>query len=335
MIFRASQALTLDCGERLEGWQLAYQSWGQLNQARDNAVLVCHTMTTNHLAAESWWRLAVGPGLCIDTDRYFVVCCNVLGGCAGSTGPLSPRDGDGPLYGGDFPAVSVADMVRAQFFLLDHLQIPAWRAVVGGCMGGFQSLLWAQLFPDKVQRVVCIGAGPRTCAYSLAFYEVLRQAIFLDPHWQDGLYDSQDPPHRGLGLSSMLGMLFWMTPAVMEDRFGRRREGDRYAIEVFLERIAAGSKERAMDAHSFLRISRACSDFELNLGALSHIQARFLLVSYRTDTRYPPEHVAELEQALSAAGVSARHHVLDSRFGHGAFLLDVEGLAPLLRDFLE
>ena len=351
--FECLEPLSLASGRELPGFTLAYETYGQLTPARDNAILVCHALSANAHAAgrhrpddarPGWWDAAIGPGRMLDTDRYFVVCSNALGGNAGSSGPSSSDPHTGRPYGLRFPVVSVADMVAAQIHLADHLSVARWHAVVGGCLGGAQALTWLQHHPDRVGRVVAVGITAATSAHTIAFFEVMRQAVRLDPRWRGGDYYGHEPPDGGLGLSVMLGMLFWMTPAMMTEKFGRALVGDdyRYTLEseFRIERQLAALAEggvRHLDANTMLYLTRAYEYFDLARGypnlreALREAVAPTLLVSYTTDWRYAPERVEELAQALPRA----RHLTLDSPFGHGAYLIDPVPLAIPVRDFLE
>ena len=344
------EGLKLDSGQSLPEFQLAYHRWGELADDGSNAILLCHTMTSDARAGgeaapgqrPGWWSRAVGPGRLFDTNRYCVVCSNVLGGCGGSTGPSSPHPEDGRPYGLRFPQVSIQDMVRAQRMLQLHLGIPCWHLVAGGCMGGFQALSWSVHFPEAVKNVMAIGCSARSSSLSLAFFEVLRQSIYLDPGWREGDHYGHDRCWRGMALNAMVGTLFWMTPEVMEQRFARQRvaaaESGGFSREP--QQLSQGAYGQNFDPNTILYTSRACSDFDLHPQdqpleeVFAEARARYLLVSYANDLRYPAEQLEQLGQALRKAGHQASHHVLSSPLGHGAFLYEPELLLPLLRDFL-
>lgn len=349
------EPLDLDCGAALPAFTLAYETYGTLDAGAGNAILVCHSMTHDAHAAgpgerAGWWDEAIGAGRTFDTNRFFVVCSNVLGGCGGSTGPASIDPETMRPYALGFPQVTIADMVRAQKRLADRLGIARWRCIAGGCMGGAQALEWMRTYPEAVESALLIGTTARTSAHSLAFYEVLRQAVYRDPLWNRGNYYDRGIPMDGLALSTVLGALFWMSPAAMQERFGRRgaasdtappppRQFERapeFAVEAFLARLASGLTAR-FDPNSLLYVSKAMSRFDLggNLTeALKDVTARTLLLSYDTDWRYPPEQVDELRHALRANGVDVRHEVLRSPYGHGAFLLDVPSWAPMAAELV-
>jgi homoserine O-acetyltransferase len=348
--------LPLDCGRELRDVTMAYETYGRLSPARDNVILVCHGLTGDanaagrHHASDrkvGWWDAAIGPQRMLDTDQYFIVCPNVIGGCGGSTGPASIDPGTGAPYAMSFPVVTVADMVRAQRLLLDRLGIPKLQAAVGGCLGGFQVLEWARLYPEDVDRAVVISATHRSSAHTLALWHILRRAITADASWNGGNYYGDAAPLAGLGLSMQIGMLIWMGREELDRRFGRTREhdgysftfGDDFEVERFLEQVDASASAR-FDPNSILYLTRAMDYFDLTRGyeslaeALTPVKATFLLVSYEHDWRYPPAEVDLIRQALQSNGILAEHVVLDSRFGHGAFLYDPDSLVPHVRRFI-
>lgn len=353
-VARFEEPLELESGRTLPEFELAYEVYGQLG--RSPVIWLCHGLSgTAHAAGRyaddperiGWWEQAIGPGRMLDTDRFCVICSNILGGSGGSSGPATPNPATGRPYALDFPVVTIPDMVRAQVRLMERLEIPQLHSVVGGCLGGSQALTWGQLFPDKVGSVIAIGATAATSAHSLAFFEVIRQAIRRDPLWAGGDYYAQGQPSAGLTLSGLIGMLFWMTPEAMEERFGRRRKpsSPQYSLEPefetqhFLQRIADGV-ERKFDPNALLYTTRAMDYFDLQgeqpslANALQGYRARTLLVSYQSDWRYPPPKVQQLADALELVGVEVAHQTLDSIFGHGAYLYDLQGLAPVVRQFL-
>lgn len=349
--------LTLAGGEELPELDIAYETYGRRSPDAGNVILVCHGLTADSHAAgrysaddakPGWWDAAIGPGKTIDTDRHFVVCSNVLGGCGGSTGPATPDPRTGRPYGTSFPVVTIADMVEAQRRLLESLGIRKLDAVVGGCMGGFQALEWVRRYPRRVRRAVVIGATAATSAHTLALWRLLRRAIMSDPDWNQGDYYESKGPGRGLGLAMTFGLLIWMGRDRLQSRF-ERRLADRddfsysfdadFAVESFFESVEASADHR-FDANSLLYLTRAMDYFDLARGypslqeALKSVLAEVLLVSYEQDWRYPPAEMESLRAALAANGVSVEHVTLTSDFGHGAFLYDAASLSPTVDRFL-
>lgn len=354
---RFSEPLLLECGEKLPEFTVAYECYGELNADRSNAMLVCHGLTADAHAAgkhkpdddkAGWWDSMIGSGRTLDTDRYCVICSNVLGGCGGSTGPSSVAPGTGRPYGSRFPVVTIADMVDAQARLVRHLGIQRLDTVAGGCAGGFQTLEWARRYPELVARAVVIGATPSACAYTIALWYAMRRAIAIDPCWNGGDYSESSPPNEGLGLAAIMGLLIWMTGDTMQSKFGRQLAGggrytysfaNDFAMEAFLDHIGRSAAGK-LDANSLLYLMRAMTYFDLAHGyeslavALRPVEAETLLVSYRTDWRYPPSEVDTIRAALQANGVYVEHAVLESTQGHGAFLREPEGLDRVMRPFL-
>lgn len=346
--------LKLEGGGVLERQTIAFTTSGELDRRASNAVLVCHSFTHDAQVSghhpdgrPGWWEAVVGPGRAVDTERFFVVCSNVLGGCGGSTGPASLNPATGRPYGGDFPILTIPDMVAAQARLMDWLGVERLAGVVGGCMGAMQALEWARCFPARVARAATITVGPATSAHSLALWSVMRRLIESDPEWRGGHYDQGSPPLRGLGLSNLVALLLWMGREQME-RYGRTPAADElcftlgrdFAIEQLLDRVEVSTSAR-FDPNTFLYLSRAMDYFDLVRGygslreALAAVTADVLLVSYRGDWRYPAAETQELYDALAAGGTRAEHVILDSAWSHGAFLYDPEPLMPILRAFLE
>lgn len=336
--------LKLESGQQLPFFELQYEIYGNLNPRR--AVLLCHALSGNAEAGgeRGWWKTMIGPGKSLDTDKLCVICSNTLAGCAGSSGPSSPHPADGKPWALRFPVITVGDMVNAQARLADHLGIRRWHAVVGGCLGGAQALTWAQRYPDRCGKVVAIGITAVTSPHSLAFFEVLRRSLTLDPAYGDGNYYATGTPTDGMALNARIGMLFWMTPEVMARRYGRQTLGPdyRYTLEpefAIHEGMAAlgrglGSK---FDPNTMLYLTRAMDYYDLARNhesleqALAGASSAVQLVSYRSDWRYPPEEVERLRQALP----DARHAILDSSFGHGGWLFETESLADTVGPFLQ
>lgn len=355
-IARFDQPLTLDSGAVLPRVDVAYETYGKLNDRADNAILVLHGLTgTQHATGISddtdrpgWWDSAIGPGKAIDTEHYFVVSPNALGSYGGSTAAASPDPDTNRPYGSRFPIVTIGDSVESQARLADHLGIGTFRAVLGGCFGGFQAMEWMARYPERVGSAVVISATPRTSAHNTALWSVLRAAIRSDPNWNGGDYYDGPAPEAGLGLGAMFGALFWMSRDIFETKFGLRRlEGDEpkfgfepeYAVEEFLEGVSRNAAGR-IDANALLYLTRAIDYFDMSRGhpdlaaAFSRYAAPTLLLSYTGDWRYPAEDMEEIAAALRANGTPCRHDTLDSPAGHGGFLYDTERLAPLLEAFL-
>lgn len=351
--------LRLDDGSALAPVTLAYETWGTLSPAGDNAVLLCHALTgTAHARDDEypddpragWWNPLIGPGRVFDTDRYFVVCSNVLGGCAGSTGPSSPHPRDGQPNRLRFPHVTVGDMVRAQRELLLCLGVRRVAAVAGGSVGGLQALEWAIAYPDMVDRAIVVAAAQRLSAQGLAIDDIARQAILNDPAWQGGDYAIGEGPKVGLGIARMLAMLTYTSAAGLDRRFGRRAAtqasawpafGPRLDVETYLHHQADKLVGR-FDANSYLYITSAMDRYDAAEGpgrgsdaaAFRRIRADVLALGISSDWLYPAEQVRGLARDIVAAGGRARYVQLDSLNGHDAFLKDWEQMDALLRPFL-
>jgi len=350
--------LTLDCGRHLANLTVAYRTYGTLNAARSNAVLVCHALTGDQYVAEThpltakpgWWGAVVGPGRPVDTDRYFVICANVLGGCMGTTGPKSPHDErPGEPWGMEFPAVTIPDMVRAQKRLVEHLGITRLFAVIGGSMGGMQALAWAALYPDAVFAAVPVASAAYHSAQNIAFHEIGRQAIAADPFFYGGRYWAEGvTPERGLAVARMTAHITYVSEAALTRKFGRRLQtatdltllGDRFEVESYLEHQGS-SFVRRFDANSYLTITRAMDLFDLAAdhggtlsAAFTGTKTRFLLVSFSSDWLFPTAQSRAVARALNhvAANVSFLEVVSDK--GHDAFLLDEPDFHKTLSGFL-
>jgi len=350
--------LTLEQGGRLDAVRVVYETYGRLNERRDNAVLICHALSgDSHVARHDeadqpgWWDIAVGPGKCIDTDRYFVICPNVLGGCRGTTGPNSTNPATGRRYGADFPAVTVGDMVEVQRRLLDALGIGRLLAVVGGSMGGQQALLWPLRHPGRAAGSIVIAASARLSSQALAFDIVARNAILRDPNWRGGQYYDRPPgPDVGLAIARMIGHITYLSREAMREKF----EADRYAPRdvpgTFEKKFSVGSYlgyqgarfvER-FDANSYVTLSLAMDLFDLGdsperLGAaMGRSDCRWLIVSFSSDWLFSPAESRQLVDALIAAGRPVSYCNVASRCGHDAFLLadDLEAYGSLLCGFL-
>lgn len=333
-------SLDLMAGGHLEDVTIAFETWGQLNAARDNAILVCHALTGDSHAV-GWWNRLIGPGKPIDTDKYFVIGSNSLGGCQGSTGPSSPHPGDGMPYGSRFPILTVQDMVAAQVRLVESLGIDQLLAVAGGSMGGMQALEWTVQAPGKVRKAFVTASAPAHSAMQIAFNEAARQAILRDPKWRGGDYPLDDGPTQGLAVSRMIGHLSFLSEQAFASKFSRRLQGkDRpdyhlgveFEVESYLN--YQGDKfTRRFDANSMLVVTRAIDYYDLQ--SLDASQSEYLFISFTTDWLYPSHQSGRLLQMAEEAGCAARHLEIDSPLGHDAFLLDGDLQGRALTEFLE
>lgn len=329
--------LHLMAGGHLPSVNVAYQTWGTYNG--DNAVLVCHAISGNSNAV-FWWDRLVGPGKAIDTDRFFVVCSNALGGCAGTTGPSSLAP-DGKRWGSRFPAVQVGDMVEVQARLAAHLGVPKWALVCGGSMGGMQALEWSLRFPDQVERVWMTASCARHSAMQIAFNEAARQAVLRDPKWAGGDYAPDDPPVEGLAVARMIGHLSYLSDAAFQRKFGRRLQdsdayhfgpGHEFQVESYLSYQGEKFTTR-FDPASLVTLSRAIDYFDRE--SLSGSKAEYLFTSFTSDWLYPTWQSAELVRLALTAGCRAWHEEIDVDMGHDAFLLDDVHQAKVVQEFLE
>lgn len=352
-----SAPLKLDGGAVLDNVEIAYETYGTLNAERSNAVLVCHATSGDQYVASrhpltgkpGWWSRTIGPGKPIDTDRYLVICANVLGSCMGSTGPASLA-ADGAPYGLRFPVITIRDMVRAQVALLDLLGIERLHAVIGGSMGGMQALSLAASWPGRVDRVMVIAATAAMPAQNIAFQEVGRQAIMADPNWQGGAYyGTGKAPDAGLAVARMAAHITYLSEESMHEKFGRRLQ-DRtsktfgfdadFEVESYLRHQGATFISR-FDANSYLYITKAMSYFDLaedHEGRLADVfagtKARFCLVSFDSDWLYPTPESRKIAHALNAAGAPVSFVELSAPFGHDSFLLDVPELDRVIKGFV-
>ncbi len=349
--------LALDCGRRLARLRIAWRGYGTLNAAHSNAILICHALTGDQYVAETqpvtgkpgWWERLVGPGRAIDTDKFFVICSNVLGGCMGSTGPRSPHDErpDEP-WGTEFPQVTINDMVRAQKRLIEHLGIEKLFAVIGGSMGGMQALAWAALYPQAVFAAVPVAAAAYHSAQNIAFHEIGRQAIAADPDFHDGRYWARDViPARGLAVARMTAHITYVSEAALTRKFGRKLQdagalsslGDRFEVESYLQ-YQGSSFVRRFDANSYLTITRAMDLFDLAAGhatlaaAFAGTRTRFLLVSFSSDWLFPTAQSRAVARALNHVAANASFVEIMSDKGHDAFLLDEPDFHRTLSGFL-
>jgi homoserine O-acetyltransferase len=350
-------SLRLDCGVTLMNVNVAFETYGKLNAARTNAILVLHAFSGDaHAAGISretgqlgWWASMIGPGRAFDSDRYFVISSNVLGGCRGTTGPGSIDPSTGEPFGMRFPVITVADMVRLQKLLIDRLGIERLLAVAGGSMGGMQVLEWAVSYPDSVAAAIPIAASARHSAQQIAFNEVGRQAVMADPDWNEGRYYNGKPPARGLAVARMVGHITYMSDASMRQKFGRRlREKDAFGfdfsadfeVESYL-RYRGSQFVTRFDANSYLYITKAMDYFDLAAGqaslaaAFERTRARFLVLSFTSDWLYPTYQSLETVSALRSRNIDVAFCELNSSYGHDAFLLETKEQSEMISGFLE
>jgi homoserine O-acetyltransferase len=333
--------LELDSGVTLAPVEVAYETYGELNASRSNAVLITHAFSGDaHAAGEGgWWSSMIGPGKAFDTDKYFVICSNVLGGCRGTTGPGSINPETGCPWAMSFPQITVGDMVRLQKLLIDRLGIEKLLTVCGGSMGGMQALEWAVSYPERVRSAIPIATTARHSAQQIAFNEVGRQAIMADPDWNDGNYYGGKLPGRGLAVARMVGHITYMSDESMREKFGRKlRTPDQFEVESYLKYRGYKFVDR-FDANSYIYITRAMDTFDLtSRGALPTLfdsnEARFLLISFTSDWLYPPYQSLEIVKALRGRNCDVAYCNLDARYGHDSFLVEVEQQTEVVRGFL-
>jgi homoserine O-acetyltransferase len=357
--FGPDKPLKLDAGVELSPFQIAYQTYGTLNPERTNAVLICHALTGDqHVINQhpvtgkgGWWETMVGPGRPIDTERYFVICANVVGACMGTTGPASLNPATGAPWGLDFPVVTIRDIVRAQAMLLDHLGIGTLFAVAGGSMGGMQVLQWAASYPERVFAALPIACATRHSAQNIAFHEVGRQAIMADPEWRQGRYLIENTnPRRGLAVARMGAHITYLSDAALHRKFGRRfqdRENPTFSfdadfeVESYLRHQGITFVER-FDANSYLYLTRAMDYFDLAgdydgvvANAFKGTATRFCVISFTSDWLFPTSESRAIVHALNAAGARVSFAEITTDKGHDAFLLDEPELFAIVRGFLD
>jgi homoserine O-acetyltransferase len=352
--------LVLESGQKLSPITLAYETYGELNSDRSNAILVFHALSGDAHAAgyhkrgeekPGWWDIAIGPGKMFDTDRYFVVCSNIIGGCRGSTGPSSENPRTGRPYGSSFPQATVKDMVNAQVALLDHLGIDRVLAAAGGSMGGFQVLQFAVSYPERCRLAIPIATAGRQSAQNIAFNEIGRQAILADPRWKNGDYYDSGPPVDGLSIARMVGHVTYLSDETLRKRFGRRAKNGagvngaspfsepHFEVESYLRHKGDAFTKR-FDANSYLYITRAIDLFDLAPGcdslepAFRGCKCRFLVLSFSSDWLYPPYQSQELVDAIRTNGLAVEYHMIESSYGHDAFLLETDKMEGIVSRFL-
>lgn len=350
--------LALEGGDCLDAITLAYETYGELNSTKSNAILICHALSGDAHAAgfhegsdkAGWWEIMIGPGKAIDTDRYFVICSNILGSCMGSTGPSSINPKTGKAYGLTFPVVTIGDMVTAQKALIDHLGIPKLLSVIGGSIGGMQTLEWSIRYPGTVFSAIPLATTQRHSALAIAFNEVARQAIMADPNWCNGDYYDTKKPDLGLAVARMIGHITYLSDTAMRNKFGRRlQEKDAFSfnfdadfqVESYL-RHQGNKFVNRFDANSFLYITKAADYFDLTTKktldhqpAFATAAARYLVVSFTSDWLYPTRKSKAMVKAMKKHSIDVSFCEIEAEWGHDAFLLPNPRLADMLSGFLD
>jgi homoserine O-acetyltransferase/O-succinyltransferase len=353
------ESLTMDSGDTLSPITVAYETYGTLNEAHSNAILILHALSGDAHAAgyyadetkPGWWETMIGPGKGFDTDRYFVICSNVIGGCKGSTGPYSINPNTGREYGLEFPVVTVGDMVRAQKLLMDYLGIETLLCVAGGSMGGMQALQWAVSYPDSIAACLPIAATTKHSPMQIAFNEVGRLAIMSDPNWKGGKYYGGKGPDNGLAVARMIGHITYLSDESMHEKFGRRLRdktalGYDFSMDFEVESYLRHQGEvftRRFDANTYLYVTKALDYFDLSggHGLLEEVfrdlprEMRFLIIAFSSDWLYPPYQSKEIVRALRGTGFDCTYLEMKSSFGHDAFLLDNKDLTRMVWHFLD
>lgn len=350
-----SSELELESGEKFGPITLAYETYGKLNTEKSNAILIHHALSGDAHAAgfhpgdkdPGWWDNMIGPGKAFDTEHYFIICSNVLGGCKGSTGPASINPITGRPYGLQFPVITIKDMVNAQRHLIDYLGIDKLLAVVGGSMGGMQALQWVVSYPDRVRSVIPVATTANHSPQQIAFNEVGRQAIMADPNWNEGDYYGKELPAKGLSVARMVGHITYMSDVSMSEKFGRKFKNTKqpfkfspeFEVEGYLQYRGDNFIKR-FDPNSYLYITKAIDYFDLANGTglrevFKGITAPFLIIAFKSDWLYPAYQSQEIARACKLAGIDAIYCELNSNYGHDAFLVEVDEQAHLIKYFLK
>ncbi|MEI8011365.1 MAG: homoserine O-acetyltransferase [Candidatus Omnitrophota bacterium] len=346
--------LVLEAGDGLDAVIIAYETYGQLDENRDNAILLLHAFSGDAHAAgyhegdkdPGWWHALIGPGKAFDTGKYFVICSNVLGGCKGSTGPASINPESGKRYALDFPQITIGDMVECQRHLIDHLGIGRLLSVIGGSMGGMQALSWLVKYPDRVRSAIPIATAAKHSPQQIAFNEAGRQAIMADPDWRLGNYYDGSPPDKGLSVARMIGHITFMSDVSMAEKFGRQKKANLpatkfradFEVEGYL-RYRGDSFVRRFDANSYLYITKAMDLFDAFDGkpiqdAFGIVSAKVLVIAFKSDWLYPAYQSQEIVKACKMSGVETSYCEVHSTYGHDAFLLEVDEETHLIEHFL-
>ncbi|MGE0267156.1 MAG: homoserine O-acetyltransferase [Candidatus Omnitrophota bacterium] len=349
--------LKLKSGEKLGPITVAYETYGSLNDRKSNAILVFHSLTSDAHAAgfhpgddkPGWWDTMIGPGKAFDTDKYYVICANVIGGCKGSTGPASTNPKTGRPYGLSFPVVTVEDMCAVQKKLIDHLGIKRLMSIAGGSMGGLLALKWSIMYPDAVDSCIAIATNTRHTAQQIALHEVARRAIMSDPDWDGGDYYGKSIPARGMAVARMIGHITYMSEKSMDEKFGRKlmkkeRLGYDFSTDFEVEsylNYRGESFVQRFDANSYLYLSKALDYFDITeekgdvTSAFKPAKCPFLVISFSSDWLYPPYQSKEMVKALKANDLDVSAILIESSYGHDAFLVEVENQSKLVSHFLQ
>ena len=347
--------LALKSGVRLGPVTLAYETYGTLNAGKSNAILIFHALTGDAHASgrhqgdknPGWWDDMIGPGKAFNTDRYFIICSNAVGGCKGSTGPSSVNPATGKPYGLSFPVITIEDMVMAQKHLIDHLGIKQLLCACGGSMGGLMALKWAVLYPQALQSSILIATNYRHTAQQIALHEVARQAIMSDPDWQNGDYYGKSLPARGMAVARMIGHITYMSEQSMEEKFGRKLKGKEklgydfshdFEVESYLK-YRGDSFVQRFDANSYLYLSKALDYFDLAQEAdlqkvFKGVRSKFLIITFTSDWLYPSYQSKQMVRAMKANEIDVSFIEINTNYGHDSFLVEIEGQSKLVKHFL-
>ena len=347
--------IILESGEKLDSFDLMIETYGELNKARSNAILICHAFSGNHHAAGQsnefglgWWDQIIGPSKAIDTDKYFVVCCNNLGGCAGSSGPTSINPATKKVYGKTFPKVSVDDWVNSQKMLMDKLNIDFWHLVAGGSLGGMQALQWSISYPEKVKKAGIFAAAVKSSTQNIAMNEVARESIRKDKHFYDGnYYEHNASPKNGIKAARMLGHITYLSEELMDTRFGRKFQDEaskvdesvNFEVENYLQYKGEKFSE-IFDANSYILMTKAMDDYDAGKNKtleekLRDVKAEFLIIGFYSDWLYPPERGKEIQIAAMNNNIKSSFIVLDGQHGHDSCLFDSHPYSTLIKNFIE
>ncbi|MCL5408634.1 MAG: homoserine O-acetyltransferase [Candidatus Omnitrophica bacterium] len=348
--------IILESGEKLGPITLAYETYGKLNKNRNNAILVVHALSGDSHAAgfyendkkPGWWEDMIGKTRALDTDKYFIICSNIIGGCGESTGPSTINPKTNKPYALDFPIITIGDMVNAQKFLIDYLGIDKLLCVIGGSMGGMQTLQWVALYPEKVLSAIPIATTLKHSPQQIAFNEVGRQAIMSDPAWLNGNYYGHSGPKKGLAVARMVGHITYMSTISMEEKFSRRLKektnifpSDKFSIDFEVENYLeyrGDNFAKRFDANSYLYITKALDYFDLSEEKFTqknkNIKTKFLIIAFKSDWLYPPSQSREIVKLLKINGIPASYCEIDSSYGHDAFLVEIEKQSELIKHFL-
>ena len=350
-----ADGIILESGEKLDSFDLMIETYGELNKDRSNAILICHAFSGNHHAAGQsndfglgWWDQIIGPSKAIDTDKYFVVCCNNLGGCAGSSGPTSINPTTKKVYGKTFPKVSVDDWVNSQKMLMEKLNIDFWHMVAGGSLGGMQALQWSISYPEKVKKAGIFAAAIKSSTQNIAMNEVARESIRKDKNFYDGnYYEHNASPKNGIKAARMLGHITYLSEELMDSKFGRKFQDEaskvdesvNFEVENYLQYKGEKFSE-FFDANSYILMTKAMDDYDAGKNKtleekLRNVKAEFLIIGFYSDWLYPPERGKEIQIAAMNNNIKSSFIVLDGEHGHDSFLFDSQPYSKLIKNFIE